>query len=98
MAPRLHADSDDVAVLVRTTPQMLLPPPDSGRRGPPNLLDPYRARLGLLHSRFVIRHSSLLYYYWEEVGHTTPWFGLVTGPRPLNTNFCTRLPSNVSVV
>ena len=33
-------------------------------------------------SSFFILHS--LYFYWGEVvGHTAPWFRLVTGPRPL---------------
>ena len=28
-----------------------------------------------------------------RAGHTVPWSFFVTGPMPLNTNFCTRFPS-----
>lgn len=43
--------------------------------------------------------SQRLRYLAEAVlGQTTPWFGPDTGPRPLNTNFWSRFPSQVSVV
>ena len=48
------------------------------------------------------RHSSGLPglgpYCVAERGQSAPWFWLVIGPNPLNTNFCRRLPSYVSVV
>ena len=37
-------------------------------------------------------------YCRADCGHTVPWCGAGTRPMPLKTNFCRRLPSQVSVV
>jgi hypothetical protein len=43
-------------------------------------------------------HAHRRVYRRADWGQTVPWCGAGTRPMPLNTNFCRRLPSQVSVV